>query len=927
MPLILKTRIRDVHVVVIIWLIIMGVGIISAESGLNYKKPLTRYSNRNNQIDLPGTLPFKIPEIINRVNFNRSLSTNAYYNQNNREGEFLLDTSVVYCPPFDNQEFPRIAFNGTYYLIAWRSGRIYWDIWGARVTKSGILLDPAGIAICDAPGDQYYLDVASNGTDFLVVWDYQGGDIYGTRVSSDGIVLDTAYIPICTEGHCQIEPRVASNGNDYFVAWADARIPGNGPYDIYGARVTSTGIILDPDGFPIITWPSNQGCGDIVYGDPHYFIAWDDMAGGPYHIYGLRLNSDGTVIDTNGIVICRQPGSQTMPAIAFDGTNFMVSWFDNRNSEYEVYGSLITSSGTVLDTIGFPINTIGGPFAYYMDMTYDGSNFIVTWPQYVNAEYDIYASRVNSAGVVIDTGGIAVAAEAWYESYCSVASHRDTSFIVYLAIPSSVDIWGKRLASNGHVVDTADILVSSAGNDQSEPAVCFDGTNYLAIWADNKDDRSNIYGLRIDQIGHTLDTIAIPVSREYHLQKSPALAFDGTNFCAVWADFRFGWADIYGCRITTDGVILDPDGFIVSDDAEHQQYPAIVFNGPNYFVFWDSYEIHDIYGTRISPQGVCIDTNAIPVCTASGVQQGLDVAFDNNKNNLVIWVDRRSGADNLYGAIVDTSGTVLTPDGFPISPIVSFESYPSVAFDGTNFLAVWVDLRNGWPDIYGSRITPEGIVLDTLGIPIATAVNDQTDPDVVFNGNEYVVTWTDQRNNEKEIYAARITPSGSVIGEYLVTGLPAAPGMPAMAHGQSDQVLITWQGWTASINGQPVQARRIWGKFYPFDGIEENSVSPLPVNGFDVSVFPNPFQDHCVIRYSYPGISQGRYQPQVSAWIYNANGRLVRDLSIINFPMIGTLIWNGLDDSGRKVASGIYFVLVADSKNSCVRKIIKIGDK
>ena len=56
----------------------------------------------------------------------------------------------------------------------------------------------------------------------------------------------------------QEEPAVAANGNGYFVVCADKRTYSTTEYDIYGARVSSTGEVLDPGGIPICTDPGRQ---------------------------------------------------------------------------------------------------------------------------------------------------------------------------------------------------------------------------------------------------------------------------------------------------------------------------------------------------------------------------------------------------------------------------------------------------------------------------------------------------------------------------------------------------------------------------------------------------------------------------------------------------------------------------------------------
>ena len=60
-----------------------------------------------------------------------------------------------------------------------------------------------------------------------------------------------------------------------------------------------------------------------------------------------------------------------------------------------------------------------------------------------------------------------------------------------------------------------------------------------------------------------IDTSTLVPAPDY--QENPAVAFDGANFLVVWQDYRSGGdSDIYGARVTPEGTVLDPAGFVIS---------------------------------------------------------------------------------------------------------------------------------------------------------------------------------------------------------------------------------------------------------------------------------------------------------------------------------------------------------------------------
>ena len=76
-----------------------------------------------------------------------------------------------------------------------------------------------------------------------------------------------------------------------------------------------------------------------------------------------------------------------------------------------------------------------------------------------------------------------------------------------------------------------------------------------------------------------------------------------------------------------------------------------------------------------------------------------------------------------------------------------------------------MDARGGTgQDLYGARVSKDGVVLGSAPIVISAAAGDEADAAVAFDGTNYLVVWQDQRGSTgRDIYAARVSPDGTVL--------------------------------------------------------------------------------------------------------------------------------------------------------------------
>ena len=748
----------------------------------------------------------------------------AAYAQWLPNGEFLIDTARLNAPgpSYD----PAVAFDGTNFLAVWLDNRIddYPRVFAARVSPAGAVLDPSGIQVNYEQVDYWKPAVAFDGTNYLVVYGVDD-HIRARRVTPDGTVLGPE-IEVSNAGESQENANVAFDGVNYLVVWADFRV---NDFDIYCARVSPAGVVLDTASIPVADSLYYQETMPDVCAIPGGFlVVWQAT-----NIRAARVTSAGQVLDPNGFVLVPNTAEQAYPAVAFDGTNALAAWQDWRSGASHLYGARVTPQGRVLDSTGFLISGTGAG-QEEVKITFNGTNYLLAWVDYRNGinQSDIYAARVTPEAMVLDPNGIPVQVDTFPlpELEPAVASGGNLSLVLWTGYPlpaQEPDIQMKRLDTAGVVLDSIPTAVATYCSEQWDPAVAFDGTNYLVVWEDfrNRPFETDIYAARVSPTGQVLDPQCIEICAEDGDQSYPAVAFDGVNFVVAWQDERDGQPDIYAARVTPAGQLVDTEAIPVAwESSRDERYPTVVAGDTVTLVAWESEWLdYDIEGRRIGRSGEVLDPDAIEISPAENGKMPAS-AFDGT-NFLVVYHDRQNRNTDIYGTKVGQDGTVLNAE-FRISLGDTAEEMDArAAFDGNNFLVVWETERPGNWEIHATRLTPNCTVLDSPGFLIdrTSRYEEDADEDVVFDGTDFVVVWEDLRNNPEttDIYGARVSTSGQVLEQFPVVRQPANQYAPRLARGAGNQLLLAYESWTGTYQGRLFNIDRIWGKFSPLMGSAE----------------------------------------------------------------------------------------------------------
>jgi hypothetical protein len=236
----------------------------------------------------------------------------------------------------------------------------------------------------------------------------------------------------------------------------------------------------------------------------------------------------------------------------------------------------VTAAGTVLDS-GTPISTAASDQTH-VAVGFNGTDYVVAWQDTRSGPAsDIYASRVSTGGAVRDTAGKALSTATGDQITPSVASTSGTTLVVWSdARTGTADIRGTRVGTNGTALDPTGIAISTATRAQTNPVVAWTSGTYLVAWQDLRSGTTlDVYGARLNDAGSVLDATGIPISTAPDHQDAPAIAFNGT-FLVVWRDGRSGSTyDVFAARVGTNGSVSDPNGFGVAAGSFHEFAPAV----------------------------------------------------------------------------------------------------------------------------------------------------------------------------------------------------------------------------------------------------------------------------------------------------------------------------------------------------------------
>jgi hypothetical protein len=324
----------------------------------------------------------------------------------------------------------------------------------------------------------------------------------------------------------------------------------------------------------------------------------------------------------------------------------------------------------------------------------------------------------------------------------------------------------------------ADSALSTIATNGAVMNFAFCGSNYLvgietprtnyALLTSSNGIAAQLLSTNGDKIGSLITVARSGIST--------CTAFDGTNYLLIWEDDGFGASyhtggfQIYGQFISKAGAAVGSPFAISSANVWFDGIHVMAYGGGKYLVTYT--ELIDvslggqsdnrfIAGKMVSPNGMLGGEFRI----STGYGDASEVAFDGT-NFFAVW------CEDYFDT--EIRGRFISPVGVPGTEIsVNASTAPSdnpkaVAFDGTNYLVVWddeVDTTNGYWNVLGQLVSPAGALVGGV-IPVSTNLVPQLPTSVAFDGRRYLVSLVDMSNGANwDCYGQFLNRSGSLFGD------------------------------------------------------------------------------------------------------------------------------------------------------------------
>jgi hypothetical protein len=337
--------------------------------------------------------------------------------------------------------------------------------------------------------------------------------------------------------------------------------------------------------------------------------------------------------------------SSTAPDVAWNGSEFLVSWITALGSGADLSLARVSSNGALLS--GPTPVTTGGTAAHPPRLSVAGADFVVGFSGTLGAtaqtallQYVTAQGTLSGAPLALGTG--------WP--------------VTVAARPGSAELgvlWGAHntvgnrpsfTAVSARARNGADHTVSATSGNTDYGDLAWNGSGWAVVWTDLRMGQSNAYFALLDAQGYALGG-EVKLSSGAGTVYQPRLAWTGTEYGVSWSEASGNTQNVFFTRVSSTGIPLGAPQQ-VTQSAARASSADLAFTGTRFaIVYMDDATgqpwLGHGYLQLLDPLGNLVGAPRRLDCGAGGSGHRPAVTW-NGSALAVAWGDSRNGALDVY---------------------------------------------------------------------------------------------------------------------------------------------------------------------------------------------------------------------------------------------------------------------------------------
>ncbi len=348
------------------------------------------------------------------------------------------------------------------------------------------------------------------------------------------------------------------------------------------------------------------------------------------------------------------------------------------------------------------------------------------------------------------------------------------------------------------IVDTncqdANQITASANDNKSSgnPRIAYNGTQFGIVYKDYASTPDDILFVGMSSTGQLITSSPLPLFQHQKTPNSPGITNLGNKYVITWDEVNpannasYGSVVYYAVVDNNQVVTAKP---LVNNANQRSRYPSVSSDGTNIFVVWEAddivngqvqqnykiyFAVYDLNGTEvITPKAISSEK------AVSTSNNGPQIAY-NGKNFGVIWDEKDSSSKKkVVFQAIDTNGNLIGSSITIIGGNVS-ENYHRIVGNTTDneWAVTWYEIGTTVDEIYFARISNTGTLIGNV-TKIVSSATDSRDPSLGFNGSKYRLVYRNyQTSSASMIEILDFDKTGTLLSQ-----APLAVSLPKDSNG------------------------------------------------------------------------------------------------------------------------------------------------